>query len=91
MTPVRFEPLALQSRVKHSTTDYCAPPGLLIVKSVTKNISYYSTGTYVVGTQKNHLNGMVRLNTQTYVKNNGLENIYNFMMKIFVYLKPVKA
>ena len=51
-----------------------------------KYFSYFSTKTYVVGTQKNHLNEMVLLRIQTYVQTDGLENIYNFTLKNFVYL-----
>ena len=53
----------------------------------TKNlISYFSTKTYVVGTQKNRLKETVLLNTQTYFKADGLEDIYNLTHKKCVYL-----
>ena len=43
---------------------------------------------YDVGTQKNRLNETVLLSTQpkTYVKTDGQENIYNFMLQNFVSL-----
>ena len=48
--------------------------------------SYFSTKTYVVGTQKNRLNETVLLSIKTYVKTDGNENIYIFTLKNF---KPV--
>ena len=45
--------------------------------------------TYVVGTQKNRLNETVLLSTQTYVQTDGLDNIYNFMLKKFCLSKPM--
>ena len=42
--------------------------------------SYFSNKTYVVGTQMNR-----------YVKNNGEESIYNFTLKMFVYLNLWKC
>ena len=46
--------------------------------------SYFSTKTYVVGTQKNRLNVTVRAH-KTYVEIDGSENIYNFTLKNSVY------
>ena len=46
-----------------------------------KIISYFSSKTYVVGTQKNRLNETVLLSNQTYVKTGEKENIYNFTLK----------
>ena len=47
-----------------------------------KNLfSYFSTKTYVVGTQKNRLNETVLLAPKTYVKTEEYENIYNFTLK----------
>ena len=58
---------------------YNINPGLLI-----KNyFSYFSTNTYVVGSQKNHLDEMVLLSTQTYVRTNGQDN---FILKKYVSL-----
>ena len=54
-------------------------PGLLIKKAY----SYFSTKTYVVGTQKNRLNETVLLSTKTHDSNDGLKNIYNFISKKF--------
>ena len=39
-----------------------------------------------MGTQKNRLNVTVLLSTKSYVKIDGLENIYIFMLKNFDYL-----
>ena len=39
-----------------------------------------------MGTQKNPLNETVLLSTQIYVNSDGLENIYHFKLKHFVYL-----
>ena len=47
MTPVRLEPAAPRSGVKHSTTE-----------PLRSQYSYFSTKTYVVGTQKNRLSLM---------------------------------
>ena len=58
-------------------------------EKIIKN-NYFSTKTYVVGTQKNHLNEMVILSTKTFVKTDGLENIYNFTLKNVVYLNLCK-
>ena len=56
--------------------------------NVPKNwFSYFSTKSYVVGTQKNRLNGTVLLSTQNIGQTYGLENIQNFTLKNFVYLK----
>ena len=44
-------------------------------------LSYFSTKTYVVGTQKNHLNETVLLSTQNICLNDGYENICNFKIK----------
>ena len=41
-----------------------------------------------MGTQKNGLNEMVLLSTQN-IYTDGLENIYNFTLKKFAYLKPM--
>ena len=41
-----------------------------------------------MGAQKNHLNETVLLSIQTFSKTDGLENIYNFTLKLFVYLNP---
>ena len=49
-------------------------------------IIYFSTKTYVVGTQENRLNETVLLSTKPYVKTDEQENIYNFTLKDFVYL-----
>ena len=51
-----------------------------------KSFSYFSTKIYVVGTQKNRLNETVLFSTQTYVKMDGLENIYNCTLNDFVHL-----
>ena len=40
-------------------------------------ISYFLTKTYVLGTQKNHLNEVVLLAPKTYDKIHGQENIHN--------------
>ena len=54
-----------------------------------KNLfSYFSTKTYVVGTQKNRLNETVLLAPKTYVKTEEYENIYNFTLKLCL-SKPV--
>ena len=53
---------------------------------IEKLIFLFLNQTYVVGTQKNHLNETVLLSTQTYVKSDGQENIYNFTLKKFIYL-----
>ena len=54
------------------------------------NISYFSTKTYVVGTQKNLLNETVLSSTKNICANSakiyGYENINNFMRILFVYL-----
>ena len=61
----------------------------LSLECVTKiKFSYFSTKTYVVGTQKNHLNETVLLSTQNNDKIDGEENVYNFTLKCFVYLNP---
>ena len=39
-----------------------------------------------MGSQKNGLNEMVLLSTQTYVKTYGYNNIHNFKLKSFVYM-----
>ena len=49
-------------------------------------MSYFSTITYNVGNQKNRLNVTGLLSTQNICINYGLENIYNFTLKICVYL-----
>ena len=86
MTPVRLEPAALRSRVKHSTTEhlrslktsstvhithailvefrYYRPPDKSKEYVMETYFSYFSNKTYVVGTQKNHLNETVLLSTQ---------------------------
>ena len=61
--------------------------GLKLKECVAKNyFSYFSSKTYVVGTQKNRLNKMVLLSTQKYVQTDGLENIKKFYAQNFVYL-----
>ena len=50
-----------------------------------KIISYISTKTYVVDTQKNRLNETVLLSTQNICQKYGEENINNFALKSFVY------
>ena len=54
-----------------------------LVKSA---FSYFSTKTYVVGTQKNRLNETVLLSTQNICSIDSEENIYNFTLKMFVLL-----
>ena len=50
--PLRLEPAASQSRVKHSTTEtLCSLKGTVIKNYLT----YFSTKTYIVGAQKNRL------------------------------------
>ena len=61
----------------------------LVKRAYPKKIfSYFSTKTYVVGTQKNRLNETILLSTHNICKNDGEENINNFTLKIFVYLNP---
>ena len=52
------------------------------------DISYFSTKTYVVGTQKNRLNETVLLSTQNICLDWWVRNNYNFyfMLKIFANL-----
>ena len=45
-------------------------------------LSYFSTKTYVVGTQNNRRNETVLLSTKLKVKSDELENILNFTLKI---------
>ena len=53
---------------------------------LSNTLSYFSTKTYVVGTQKNRRNETVLLSTKLKVKSDDLENIYNFKLKKCVYL-----
>ena len=52
-------------------------PGLKITTCNQISFSYFSTKTYVVVTQKNHLNEMVLFSTQTYIKTDGSDSIHN--------------
>ena len=45
---------------------------------------YFSTKTYVMGTQKNRLNETVLLSTKTHVKTDGQETNRNFMLKFLL-------
>ena len=56
VTPVRLEPVAPRSRVKHSTTEP--------LRSLKKKYFYFSTKTYVVDAQKNRLGVTVLLSNQ---------------------------
>ena len=48
---------------------------------VIKNyFSYFSTKTYIVGTQINYLNEAVLLSTPKNVRNDGQENIHSFSL-----------
>ena len=51
--------------------------------------SYFSTQTYVVGTQKKHLNEMVLLSTQNTCLNWWVRNNYNFTLKKVALSKPM--
>ena len=55
---------ASKERVKGSIFSIVGHTALNLVKSVTKKIIYFSTKTYLVGTQKNRLNEAVHLSTQ---------------------------
>ena len=44
-------------------------------------------GSYDVGTQNNRLIETLLLSTKTYVKTDGLENVYNFMLKVYLNLR----
>ena len=43
-------------------------------------------GSYAVGTQNNRLIETLLLSTKTYVKTDGLENVYNFTLKVYLNL-----
>ena len=68
---------ASKERVKHSTIFFVCEQGLLL-RVCNKKKSYFSTKTYVVGTQKNHLNEMVLLSTQNMLKIMG-KKIFTFV------------
>ena len=57
--------------------------GAYIIKSY---FSYFSTKTYVMGTQKNRLNETVLLSAQIYVKTDRSKDMNIFTLKIFVHL-----
>ena len=52
--------------------------------------SYFSTKTYVVGTQENRLNETVLLSTQKTCLNRWIRKLSQFLAQIFAYLDPWK-
>ena len=68
-----IKPLMLWSRLPDKTSGE--------IKIV---IFHFSTKTYVVGTQRNHLNEMAVLSTQSICLTNILENYLNFRISKFI-------
>ena len=75
----------IEQKCLHKWTERIKNSDVQIRARTGKYFSYFSSKTYVVGTQKNRLNETVLLSTQNkYTNNYGLEIVYNFTQKIFV-------
>ena len=80
--------IEFQRCIGESSQPYFAPCLQELWPFVHENSQFEITchGSYTVGTQNNRLIETLLLSTKAYVKTDGLENVYNFTLKVYLYL-----